>query len=121
MTFKWDSDIPRPYGWFDERKSQDSATSFFYPSKPSKWIQYNEAAFKVSLPSRPQSFLDLAKRKGKVAWIVSHCLTESQREDYVYQLRKHIDVDEFGGKCNPSRSATCDIPYSLSSNLDNCT
>ena len=116
MTFRWDSDLPRPYGWFDEIARPDS----FYPSKPARWIPYNETRFRESLPSRPKKFLDLARRPGKVAWIVSHCDTASQREDYVYQLRKYIPVDVFGGKCIEPNSPTCDQPYSIS-RLDNCT
>ena len=33
-----------------------------------------------------------------VAWMVSHCATDSRREDYVKELRKYIDVDVYG-KC----------------------
>ncbi len=117
MTFRWDSDIPRPYGWFQEL-SKDPFS--FYPHKPDHWIQFDEQRFQESLPSRPKSFHDLARRPGKVAWIVSHCDTSSRREDYVYQLRKYIQVDEFGGKCQHWNSPTCDQPYSIES-MDNCT
>jgi len=30
------------------------------------------------------------------AWFVSHCHTSSQREKYVTELQKYIDVDIFG-------------------------
>ena len=33
-----------------------------------------------------------------VAWMASHCATNSKREDYVRELRKYIDVDVYG-KC----------------------
>ena len=32
---------------------------------------------------------------GAVAWIVSHCDTESDREKYVEELKKHIQVGTF--------------------------
>ena len=32
----------------------------------------------------------------KVAWFVSHCETQSKREDYVARLAKVIQVDIFG-------------------------
>ena len=35
-----------------------------------------------------------------VAWIVSHCKTNSKREEHVRELQKHIPVDIYG-KCEP--------------------
>ena len=37
-----------------------------------------------------------------VGWMVSHCNTNSKREDYVRQLQKHIQVDIYGGCGNLS-------------------
>ena len=34
--------------------------------------------------------------KAAVAWMVSNCLTESNREGFVEDLRKYIDIDIFG-------------------------
>lgn len=125
MTFKWNSDIPRPYGWFQPKlKTGLSATapndlSYALPP-PREWIAYDERAFLQTLPSRPASFRALAtNRTGKVAWIVSHCHTDSLREDYVHQLKRYIQVDEFGGKCNKT-SPPCDQSYSIG-RQDNCT
>ena len=42
--------------------------------------------------SRPKEFLNLAERPKAVAWIVSHCDTESDRESYVRELKNHIQV-----------------------------
>ena len=38
-----------------------------------------------------------------VAWLVSNCKTNSQREHYVQELQKHIPVDIFGGCGEPLR------------------
>ena len=38
------------------------------------------------------------KDKKIVAWMVSHCLTSSLRENYVTELSEYIQVDVFG-KC----------------------
>ena len=118
MTFRWDSDVPRPYGWFEE--IDKNKASPFYPHKTDHWIPYDEQKFRHSLPSRPQSFHDLARRPGKIAWIVSNCDTDSKREDYVFHLRKYLEVHEFGGKCQHWSSPICDQPYSIST-VDNCT
>ena len=48
--------------------------------------------FAASLDSKPKEFLNLAKRPKAVAWIVSHCDTESDRESYVRELKNHIQV-----------------------------
>ena len=34
--------------------------------------------------------------KPTVAWMVSNCLTASNREGFVEDLRKHIDIDIYG-------------------------
>lgn len=119
MTFRWDSDIPRPYGWFD-KVGENDAISSSYPRKIDDWKLYDAEEFRKSLPQRSRSFLDFAKRQGKVAWIVSNCDTDSRREDFVYQLKKYIAVDIFGGKCQHGDSPACDRPYSVTAK-DNCT
>ena len=49
-------------------------------------------------------FVDPESRERSVVWVVSHCNTDSQREVYVGELRKYIDVDVYG-ECGP---LTCD-------------
>lgn len=40
---------------------------------------------------------NLVRRKKKsVAWFVSNCFTSSERERYVAELKKYIEVDIFG-------------------------
>ena len=48
----------------------------------------------------PNSTLLLNKTKLMV-WIVSHCKTQSKREDYMTEVSKYINVDVFG-KCGNS-------------------
>lgn len=55
--------------------------------------------------------LDYQKRMGAV-WMVSNCRTESRREAYVRELRKHFKVDIYGkcshlNKCEPAQSQKC--------------
>lgn len=57
--------------------------------------------------------LVFSKKKGEVAWIVSNCRTQSKREKYVEELKKHIKVDIFG-KCGEA----CE-PYRFPGN-DSC-
>ena len=55
-------------------------------------------------------FYALAHRPGVVAWIASHCNTISEREKYVNELIKHIQVDKFGGCSNvPTKFHSCSI------------
>ena len=46
-------------------------------------------------------------REGKptVAWMVSNCLTESNREGFVEDLRKHINIDVYGN-CYKGQNVT---------------
>ena len=39
----------------------------------------------------------LVKKIKSVVWMTSHCSTVGFREEYVYELRKYIDVDIYGG------------------------
>jgi alpha-1,3-fucosyltransferase len=140
MTYRWESDIPRPYGWFSPKAKprdrlhiggwfrtkqphDDRLPQFQYPTPPpEEWIPYNPKEFHRQLPNMEDSFRALAKRPSKVAWIVSHCHTpDSVRESYVKELQKHIQVDVFG-KCDigENKAISCDKPYSIHQE-DNCS
>eukprot|EP00934_Nitzschia_sp_Nitz4_P001515 Nitzschia sp. Nitz4//scaffold13_size275219//33021//34454//NITZ4_000842-RA/size275219-snap-gene-0.33-mRNA-1//-1//CDS//3329535918//1515//frame0 len=123
MTYKWDSDLPRPYGWFERKPS----ASFDYlpvpsprpyaESPPETWIPFRIDGVRKRMQEDP-AFAALAKRPKKVAWIVSKCQTRSLREEYVQDLRQHIPVEIFGGHCGDGPK--CDRRYSISE-LDSCT
>ena len=36
------------------------------------------------------------KQKSSIVWFVSHCETNSKREDYVLELMKYVQVDIYG-------------------------
>ena len=73
MTYRRDSDVIAPYGLYKSLiQGQD-------PESVSKRVKV--------LPKTKQ-----------VAWVSSHCITPSKREDYVSELGKYIKVDVFG-KC----------------------
>ena len=74
MTYRWDSDIVLPYGWFHpETKMSDDAFA-------NEWM--NHARGKTKL----------------IAWFVSNCLAISGRSEYVKRLQKFVTVDIYG-KC----------------------
>ena len=56
----------------------------------------------------PSSTLDKTKL---MVWMVSHCKTQSKREDYIAELSKYINVDVFG-KCGnyTSECLSKDLP-----------
>ena len=99
MTYRLDSDIPNPYGWIVPKLSDKS----FVPTiddigQWDHWENFDYGEFAASLNSRPESFRALAHRPRRIAWIVSHCNSNSDRERYVSELRNYIPVDIFG-KC----------------------
>ena len=54
---------------------------------------------KKEIPAQKLLTKNYAAGKNKLAaWFVSHCKTKSKRENYVKNLRKHMDVDIYG-KC----------------------
>ena len=110
MTYRDDSDLPRPYAWIAPLGTPPST---YQPraSEPRNWRQFSKAGFAASLPSRPASFRRLARRKKLVAWVVSNCHTSSQRENYVRELSKHVKVSimgNCGAKCKQGGQDVCD-------------
>ena len=68
--------------------------------------------------AKPEELLNrqypqLANRTKLIAWFNSHCPTHSQREDYVKELAKHIQVDIYGKcgplECLPRNDPRCDV------------
>lgn len=51
-----------------------------------------------NLPVNYQNTVNSCRKRRSVAWLVSACSTASQREKYVEELAKYIDVDIYG-KC----------------------
>ena len=43
MTYRWDSDVPRPYGWIEPIDQPFTAPPT--DKNPIKWRQYNEKEF----------------------------------------------------------------------------
>ena len=88
MTYRLDSDLVRPYGWFSPLQIPDDYDSneMNPPIQELSWLT----------PTAPSPQLQMALKRLKkpklVAWIASNCDTHSDREDYVQQLKKHIEV-----------------------------
>lgn len=69
MSYRRDSDIPTYYGLIRKR-----------------------------LQPRTKNYTDIVSAKtGQVAWLVSNCMSNSQREDYVRILGSLVNVDVYGG------------------------
>jgi alpha-1,3-fucosyltransferase len=105
MTYRLDSDLPRPYGFFVEHANATNDSYFPQQWQPQEFIPYREQHFfQHALPRA--TFRSLAQRPKKVAWIVSRCQSPSHREDYVKELQKYIAVDIMGDcgdiPCNQS-------------------
>ena len=87
MSYHQGSDISLPFGSKDSENTEN----------PQEKIKQHWASF-ASLVKNNKTRL--------IAWIVSHCKTKSQRENYVGELKKHIKVDVFG-KCGMSLFSSC--------------
>jgi alpha-1,3-fucosyltransferase len=112
ISYRWDSDIPRPYGRF--RALNESQ---FYPTLPVTWKAYSEDGFLRQLVQKDAPFLARADRPKKIAWIVSNCHTKSKREAYVRELSQYIDVDIMG-KCG---TIPCSTSWVNTIRQDNCS
>ena len=87
MTYRKNSDFYRPYGWIAPKN-----WTFHYPNRSAQenWSQY-------PIPSTLEVKIPNIKDKKPVAWLVSNCHTQSQREHYVKVLNEYIKVDTYGG------------------------
>ena len=94
-------------------KNAEMATTFFNWSMSYRQdadIHLYYGSFKPSMNKTRKSSRNFNSKKGKhspsVAWMASHCPTNSRREDYVKELKKYIDVDVYGDcgelKCKKS-------------------
>ncbi len=85
MTYRRDSDFHRPYGWVAPK---NWTWHYAASGKPdTDWSQF-------VIPKSLQ--LKNVTNKKPIAWMVSNCHTKSQREKYVQELSKHIQVDVYG-------------------------
>jgi alpha-1,3-fucosyltransferase len=78
MTYRSDSDIYYPYGRLIRKKKTRRASSQF---------NYNYSAELMNL---------FEEKTHLIAWTVSHCETQSKREELVHKLREFIPIDVFG-------------------------
>ena len=103
MTYRRDSDFESPYGWVRPIDSPD-----WPPYQP---LNYSDDTPVPDIPDSSQLRQVIRAKKKTAAWIVSNCLTHSQREDYVAELRKHISVDVYGEcgkhKCRELKGRSC--------------
>lgn len=95
MSFRFESDVFWPYGYFVDKHTENVITPSQYPI----WRQLEDDHY-----DRPffhnETILNLIRKKKKnAAWFVSNCqLTPSQRMDVATNMQKFIDVDIYG-KC----------------------
>ena len=106
MTYRQDSDIHYPFGWIVPKESNKS----YLPTIDDigawdHWDTFDLGKFSLSMKQNPKYIQSSANRTQGIAWIVSHCNSESDRERYVNELRKYIDVDIFG-KCGERLCST---------------
>lgn len=81
MTYRWDSDVVRPYGWIEPTGS--------VPLHP------DEATLKQLIKS--PATRNYAEGKTKmVAWFVSNCVSFSGRGEFVEHLQRFVMVDVYG-------------------------
>jgi len=87
MTYRYDSDVHLFYGSFKPKQGRDSSLS----STNATILKRNATTAAVA-------------NESIVAWMASHCPTDSRREDYARQLKRYIGVDAYGG-CGNLRCA----------------
>nr|XP_053636092.1 alpha-(1,3)-fucosyltransferase C-like [Cherax quadricarinatus] len=99
MTYHSESDIVGFYGFFL------SLGTTVMPLRPNLMSQHGEAMrrYKTALEQGDTlekvmgpSWRSFVKRPRVVAWMSSHCPTNSRREEYVAELSKYITVDKYG-------------------------
>lgn len=113
MTYRRDSDIfdNMPYGGLKRRSDAfHPLDSFPVKSKPGRLPSHPDSMMQpwnISLIHRPT----MAKKNKLIAWFVSHCQTDSLREEYFDRLSQFVPIDKYGKcgslKCLPWNSPKC--------------
>ncbi|XP_067002550.2 alpha-(1,3)-fucosyltransferase C [Anabrus simplex] len=88
LTYRFDSDIWRPYGWLASRPMPINE----YPSTT------NFQLIQPQYDSNENILIQISQKKHLVAWFVSRCNVASQRSKYVEKLAKYIPIHIYG-KC----------------------
>ena len=98
-TYKRDSVVPFVYGKVLPKNSVADGCSALQNMSIVKW-KYVPNQLPSSIINR-----DISHKTKGILWMVSHCTTDSRREDYVKQLQRHLNqinstllIDIFG-KC----------------------
>jgi alpha-1,3-fucosyltransferase len=88
MTYRTDSDIPNLYG-----KLVPTSKRAKIAAQNGSWLQYDPE-------KRPPNVSPNEERTQDIAWMVSHCQTNSHREKVVNKLRQatNLTIDIYG-KC----------------------
>ena len=109
-TYRWDSDFPIPYGWISPRSkpiygdapSNDNPPDLRYPRGNAEIL--NQIVAEIEGQNKQHRKL--------MAWMVSNCETNSERELYVQQLQEYINVDVYG-KCGPFKCTISKPPRDI--------
>lgn len=109
-TFKKDSDIVLDYKTF-RNWSQIEYESIFVNVYKSRREKTNIIESIQDLSSK--------SKKATVVWFVSHCQTNSKREDYVKELMKYVNVDVYG-KCSDNFHIKAKVDPCSSSTDEDC-
>lgn len=104
ITYRWDSDVVFPYGWFSP------VNESYVPMKP-ETDQLKRLILEETSSSSPDS-INYAENKTKlVAWFVSNCVSHSARNEFTNLLTEFVDVDVYGEcgkhKCPRSDEEAC--------------
>jgi len=88
LTYRSSADISRPYGKFVDKFTQET-------------IDFS----KVKMPEKIKITKNNTKKVNDIAWIVSHCETNSHREKYVEKLKNNLNSSsltlDIYGECGP--------------------
>ena len=89
MTYRYDSDVVLNYGNLLNKTTREKIMH-------NSFINYDDN--QLIDDSTKHGFIKLQKKAKDIAWLVSHCKTNSKREDYVKEMKKYkgLKIDIFG-------------------------
>ena len=95
-TYRKDAVIPSAYGKVIPLKESTNDNDLLQDKSIPTWKAFNSNLVPKSILER-----NLANKTKGILWMVSHCETESRREDYVKKLQTHLKTLSIDilGKC----------------------
>ena len=95
FTYRRDSDVYYPYGEMVDKTEEEMMMKNVTSTTTN--VTTEATTLNVNTTNDAERKAQFLRKRKNILWVASNCQTNSARENYIRQLKKHIDVAIFGG------------------------